>query len=73
MQYILCPRCQFKATVKTNVCNTCGFHIKEYLNKIASKKAPESENSVSALTKMFSKILPKANNSNPDEEKHALS
>lgn len=72
MQYILCPRCQFKASVKTNVCTTCGFQVKEYLNKIA-KETPTNNESESPITKIFNKILPKPHNGKPDEENHVLS
>lgn len=68
MQYLLCPRCQFKMPANKHICQTCGFKIPSV--------APASDASKGADNKarVFSKLFGFTNSakSKEQQEKHAL-
>ena len=54
MQYILCPRCQFRVAENKKVCTTCGFN---FATLKQAQSAEESTTAPKTKTALWSKVL----------------
>jgi hypothetical protein len=71
MQYILCPRCQFKVPATKHMCQTCGYNLPS-VAATGGGTSPER----GKLSNPFAKMLGMNNSSKQQEttqEKPALS
>lgn len=53
MQYLLCPRCQFKIPANEHICQTCGLKIPSVSEVKTSDKAGEGATKARSFSKLF--------------------
>ncbi len=42
MQYLVCPRCHFRAPFNKHICTTCGYNFPPVANAKQTGKAPQA-------------------------------
>lgn len=53
MQYLLCPRCQFKIPANKHICQTCGFKIPSQSDVKNGAKSVEGTTKARSFSKLF--------------------
>lgn len=53
MQYLLCPRCQFKIPANKHICQTCGFKIPSQSEIKNGAKSEDGSTKARTFSKLF--------------------